>query len=114
MKSINTPTKTGIERGELTLVAFLRAKPGHVEELGRRLQDLVGPTRAESGCLNYDLHRSNDDPSVWMLYENWRTEKDLDAHFKTAYLEEFLSHLSEVLEGDMDIRRYAMTSSPAK
>jgi quinol monooxygenase YgiN len=43
---------------------------------------LVAPTRAESGCINYDLHRSNDDPSVWMLYENWRSPDDLEQHFK--------------------------------
>lgn len=41
---------------ELTLVAFLRAKPRQSEELSRRLNALVEPTRAEAGCINYDLH----------------------------------------------------------
>jgi len=31
----------------LTLIAFLRAKPGAEEELGRRLSALVEPTRRE-------------------------------------------------------------------
>ena len=72
----------------LTLVAFLRARTGQSEELGRRLNALVEPTRTEAGCINYDLHRSNEDEAVWMLYENWRSAADLDAHFEMPYLEQ--------------------------
>jgi hypothetical protein len=35
-----------------------------MDELGRRLTDLVEPTRTESACLNYDLRRSNEDPAT--------------------------------------------------
>ena len=34
----------------LTLIAFLRAKPGAEEELGRRLSALVEPTRRARRC----------------------------------------------------------------
>src|SRR6516162_1566156 len=47
---------------QLTLLAIIKAKADQANELGRRLAALVAPTRAESGCINYDLHRSNDDP----------------------------------------------------
>lgn len=97
---------------KLTLVAFIKAKPGQEDELGRRLSLLVAPTRSEEGCINYDLHRSNDDPSLWMLYENWRFKADLDAHFEQPYLREFLAHKEEVLAGDMQIRLFSMTSQP--
>jgi quinol monooxygenase YgiN len=46
------------------LVAFLRAQPGKGDELGSRLEDLVAPTRSEPGNINYDLHRSNEDPDL--------------------------------------------------
>jgi quinol monooxygenase YgiN len=95
---------------KLTLVASLRATPGQSEELGRRLNALVEPTRAEAGCINYDLHRSNEDRAVWMLYENWRSAADLNAHFETPYLKE--ARLAEVVEGDMDLRRLTMTTEP--
>ena len=44
---------------------------------GRRLATLVAPARVEPGNINYDLHRSNDDPDVWILYENWKACSDL-------------------------------------
>jgi quinol monooxygenase YgiN len=112
---MNAQTPTASPNGnQLTLVAFLRAKPGQVEELGRRLQLLVEPTRAEAGCLNYDLHRSNPDADVWMLYENWKSPADLDAHFQTPYLKDFVGRIGEVLDGEMDMRYFSMTSLVAK
>ncbi|WP_338446062.1 putative quinol monooxygenase [Pelagerythrobacter marensis] len=96
---------------QITLVAHIKAKPGQEEELGRRLAALIDPTRAEAGCINYDLHRLNDDPSVWMLYENWVSKSALDAHFKMPYLEAFLASKEDLLAEDMEIRLYSMTSN---
>ncbi|WP_250459291.1 putative quinol monooxygenase [Microbulbifer litoralis] len=91
----------------LTLVAFIRARTGREEELGRRLQALVEPTRREAGCINYDLHRSGEDPALWMLYENWHSQDDLDRHFETPYLRDFLERADEVLAEGMDLRYFS-------
>jgi len=48
---------------QLTILAFFRAKPGQVQALGAALSALVVPTRAETECLNYDLHQSLCRPS---------------------------------------------------
>lgn len=92
---------------QLTLVAFIRAKTGMEEELGRRLQALVAPTREEPGCINYHLHRSNEEPALWMLYENWRSRRDLDLHFETPYLRDFLGSAEELLAEEMDLRFFS-------
>lgn len=98
---------------QLTLIAFLRARSGQEEELGRRLTALIEPTRAEAGCVDYHLHRSNEDAAVWALYENWRSPADLDAHFQTPYLKDFVARKDEVLAEEMDLRRFSMTSPVA-
>lgn len=98
---------------QLTLIAFIRARPGLGDELGRRLGTLVEPARAESGNINYDLHRSKDDADVWVLYENWKAPSDLAAHFELPYMKAFVAALPEVLQGEMDLRRCAMVSTVA-
>ena len=95
---------------KLTSIAFVRAIPGQEEELGRRLLALVGPTRREIGNINYDIHQSNDDPAVWALCENWRSQADLDAHFQTPYFKDFIAHSGEVLASPPDIRYFTMKS----
>lgn len=98
---------------QLTLVAFVRARRGMGDELGRRLAQLVEPARAEPGNINYDLHRSNEDPDMWVLYENWKSPSDLAAHFELPYMKAFVARLPEVLEGEMDLRRCTMVSALA-
>src|SRR5215469_12370594 len=46
--------------------------------------DSSRPRACRPGNINYDLHRSNDDPDVWILYENWKAPSDLAAHFEIA------------------------------
>jgi quinol monooxygenase YgiN len=95
---------------QLTLVTFVRAKPSLGEELGRRLQALVEPARTEAGNINYDLHQSNEDPDLWMLYENWFDASDLTAHFELPYTKDLVSKIGDLLAGDMDLRRFSMKS----
>lgn len=98
---------------QLSIVAILRARTGQEEELGRRLRELIEPTRAEPGCINYDLHRSNTDAAVWVLYENWKTPADLDIHFAQTYLVKLLADFDHLLEGELQIHRLSMVSDKA-
>jgi quinol monooxygenase YgiN len=98
---------------ELTVVAKLKAKPEFAEELGQYLYALVEPSRSEADCLNYDLHQSNNDPSIWLLYENWTSKEALDDHFDMPYLRAFLPELNRLLAEDMTIEFYSMRSAPA-
>jgi len=98
---------------KLSLVAFLRASAGNEEALGQRLLALVDASRQEPGCINYDVHQSNDDPAVWVMYENWRSREDLDSHFETPYLQAFLSDSHGLLEGEFGMHYLTMKSAPA-
>ncbi|WP_446219489.1 putative quinol monooxygenase [Micromonospora sp. IBHARD004] len=42
----------------MTLVPFFTSKPGAVDEVHRAHLAMVEPTRAEHGCLDYDLYQS--------------------------------------------------------
>lgn len=97
----------------LTIVAILRARAGREDELGRRLAALVAPTRAEPGCINYDLHRADADPAVWVLHENWRSDADLALHFATPALVRLLADLGELLDGELQLHRLRMVSTGA-
>ena len=47
---------------QLTIVADMHARPERLDEIKAALIALVEPTRAEAGCVNYDLHQDNNDP----------------------------------------------------
>jgi len=82
----------------LTVVATLKAKPGCEEKLLAMLQDLVPPTRAETGCIDYDLHRSDDEPGTFLFHETWESRPLWDAHMQSPHLTAFGNANGAVME----------------
>ena len=70
----------------LTIVAHIHAEADHVEDVKTALQNLVAPTRAEKGCLQYDLHQDNEDPTHFMFYENWTSRETWQDHMNSDHL----------------------------
>jgi quinol monooxygenase YgiN len=87
----------------ITVVATFQAKPGKEAELKKALISLVAPTRAEAGCLNYDLHVSPDDAGKFLFHENWTTKAALDAHLKMPHIQVLLPRMDELAVGMPDI-----------
>jgi quinol monooxygenase YgiN len=59
------------------------------EEAAGLLRPLRDGSRSEPGCITFDVARSNDDPNVFVLYEEWRDQAALDEHYKTPHFEKF-------------------------
>ena len=89
---------TDEDRGLLTVVATMRAKPGKEQELRDALAALVEPTSKEKGYVNYDLHQGVEDPGWFFFYENWESAEDLDAHLAAPHLVEFAGRLDDLLD----------------
>lgn len=98
----------------VTNIAFIRAKSGRGDDLGDRLMELVEPSRDEAGCINYDLHRSETDPDLWCVYENWCSAEDLARHFELPHMKAFAADVPNLVDGDLDLRRFHMVSTPAR
>ena len=88
---------------KVTVVARIKARKGMEETLNQELVALVAPTRSEKGCINYDLHRSADDRSVFMFYETWVSKEDLDKHLAMPYMKSHMEKAREALDGPAEI-----------
>ena len=95
---------------ECTLIAYLHAKPEKREELLTLLLSFVKPSRAEAACIEYNVHVSNDDPNLFIFYENWRSFKELDEHMRTPLLTEFWPRRLDYLQKDVEIKFMTMVS----
>jgi quinol monooxygenase YgiN len=69
----------------VTLLVQLRAKQGQHRTLESEIRALLAPTRKEEGCLQYDLHRSLDDPDLFLLHEVWASRQHHQAHYQTPH-----------------------------
>ena len=73
----------------LTIVANIVARPDKVELVKAELSRLVETTRAEAGCIQYDLHQDNDNPAHFLFYENWESRDLWQAHMNAPHLKAY-------------------------
>ena len=91
----------------IRFVAHFKPRKGKLEEARQLLTAFTAPTRAEKGCIFYDLHENPADPEDLTFIEEWESEEDLDAHGQSAHIQEGRKRMPEVMEL-VDVRRYRM------
>lgn len=80
----------------LYLTARLKVKDGKVEELKSAALAIVEPSRAEEGCITYNVHQSLEDETVFIWRESWKSKADLDEHFEMDYVKNFFGVVNEI------------------
>jgi quinol monooxygenase YgiN len=95
---------------KITVLARIKAKAGMEERVKRELLALVAPSRSEEACLDYDLHQSVDDKSLFMFYENWTSKGALDKHLEMPYLDAFDEKVEGMLAEPVEISLWEMIS----
>lgn len=97
---------------ELTVVAKVKAKKGKETVLREALISLLAPTHAEAGCVNYDLHQSMDDPTLFIFYENWKDEKSLNSHLQSPHIQRAMASAGSLIDGPLEIYRLTQLHQP--
>ena len=92
----------------LRVVARIVAKPDKVEEVRALLAGTVAPTRKEEGCVSYELLQNRADPTDCKFVEEWRSDRDLEAHFNTEHLQDATRRVEGLVAEEPDIRTYAV------
>jgi quinol monooxygenase YgiN len=93
-------------RNTLTVVVRLRARAGMEDQVREELEKLLGPTRAEPGCINFDLHEAAETRGLFLVHENWTSEEDLRRHFEMPYLRAWIAKADGLLAEPMELTRW--------
>lgn len=93
---------------KIRVVAHLTSKPETIDETRSALEGFIDPTRAETGCIVYELMQNNDDPTDFTFVEEWASNETLDAHLASPHISAFKDRASDLLACDPDIRRYTL------
>jgi len=82
----------------LTILARILAKAEKQELVQTELLKLIEATRAEEGCINYDLHQDNENPNLFLFYENWASRELWQKHMEAAHLAAFKTATDGAIE----------------
>ena len=98
-----------------TVIVSLRVKPGMVVAFLVVMGDnWRGSRRDEPGCLRFDVHRDNDDPNHFLLYELYADERAFtEAHRGAPHYEKWRAASAELLEPGGQVNTFATPVFPA-
>ena len=86
---------------KISVVAQIRAKSGHEDEVRSGLEKLVGPSQKEAGCLKYNVFEDKHYTGSFFTYEEWESEAALDTHLQVN--KEALNKVKALLREDLRI-----------
>lgn len=81
---------------KIVLIARLKVRADKVEEAKSAALAIVAESRNEAGCVNYDIHQSIEDETLFFWHETWANKAAIDEHFATPFFGEFFKVVEEV------------------
>jgi quinol monooxygenase YgiN len=93
--------------GVLTVVARIHPQPGRADEVAAllvRMADAV--RRAEPDCLVYRAHRLTTEPTVFLFYEQYRSDAAFELHKTAPHLADLRAALRPLLARPTEIELY--------
>jgi quinol monooxygenase YgiN len=92
------------------VLARHRARPDAVGEVRQILLSLIKPSRAEPGCLKYELLQNADDPTDFTFVETFASEEALKAHAAAPYIAGLAAKLEGFVVRPAEVSTYRLIS----
>ncbi len=71
------------------IAAKIYIKPEKVNEFTKMFQAMIDSTLKEPGCTGYQLYQSPYEKTSFLVYENYKNQAAIDAHFAAPYFKSF-------------------------
>ena len=95
------------------ILARHRAKPDAVDLVRQILLSLIKPSRAEPGCLKYELLQSAGDPTDFTFVETFASDEALTAHAAAPYIAGLAAKLEGLVARPAEVSRYRAIAADA-
>ncbi|HZJ26824.1 MAG TPA: putative quinol monooxygenase [Acidimicrobiia bacterium] len=74
------------------------------------VEPLVTATRAEAGCIEYDFWVDPRDPGRIRVFEEWTSDKPIEAHSESDHYIQFLTAIAGIRVKSVELWRFDVTS----
>lgn len=86
------------ENEKVYILAKVTVKKEHLKLVNTELLKLVGATRKEAGCLQYDLHKDKENSNIFIFYEIWENYELWQKHMESPNLKSYLEATDGMIE----------------
>jgi quinol monooxygenase YgiN len=71
------------------IAGTVRLPPENLDRFRPHMEKMLRASRLEDGCLTYSYAVDVEDPGLIRVFEAWRDETALKAHFETPHMAEW-------------------------
>ena len=89
----------------LIIAGTVRVPPENIARFKPHMDRMLAASRAEDGCVTYSYAVDVQDPGLVRVFEVWRDQAAIDAHFKAPHMGEWRAAGAEF--GVFDRRLFA-------
>jgi quinol monooxygenase YgiN len=90
---------------ELFIFARFHARQGEDDAVAVAMRDMLGPVRAEPGCLAIDVFRSLRDVRLFYIHSRWVDEAAFEIHARLPHTARFLERVQPLIDHPLDVTR---------
>ncbi|RAK67402.1 putative quinol monooxygenase [Phenylobacterium kunshanense] len=94
----------------VVIAGTVRVPPENLEAFRPHMARMLAASRAEDGCLTYSYAVDVEDPGLIRVFETWRDEAALQAHFKTAHMAEWRAAWPQFGVSDRNLSLYEVAA----
>ena len=95
-----------MDKETVHIVAHIVARDGEEARVQAHLEKLIEPTRAEPGCLRYELFVNKEKPGDFLFVEEYASDAAFQAHMDSKHVAAAIAGAVPLLAVPPDIRRY--------
>ncbi|MBD1393164.1 putative quinol monooxygenase [Mucilaginibacter glaciei] len=88
----------------VSLLASLQCKKDAVAAFNIELKKLMDASKAEPGCIAYDIYQYKDEFVRFVVVDEWTDDDALSAHMETPHYKYFVHILPALLEQQADVK----------
>jgi len=95
-----------------SIIVTLRmtVRPDRHHDFTESIRGMLGPTRAERGCIRYCLYEDIENKNTFTLVEEWKTRDDLEKHVRSDNYQRLLE-LMDLLSEPCELRFSAFSQT---
>ena len=101
---MSEPSKFSLPTGEITVVAFVRAKGGKeakIQEVTTKLQEEV--RQKNPGAVIFQAYKGSDEPGLILFYEIYKTREAFQFHKDSAHLQRWFDAIEPLADGRVHV-----------
>ncbi len=94
----------------LVIAGRIEIDPGNRDAAISAAREMMEQTQREAGCISYTFSSDLTDPGCFRIFEEWKSQEALDAHFASPHMAAFQGKVGALGVKSMHVQKYQVSS----